>query len=145
MALLLALAAAVVTIQIQLPAPLISPELGLKLSHVELVIPGEPETAPISLEVKGQTISRIEKAETDKNDPYAGMFVMPGLIDMHAHWNHLPLPDQNELFAFLHLYHGVTTIRTMGDMKPGQSSENAYPDLRGRNSRSGYSKLWSYD
>ncbi|WP_252178092.1 amidohydrolase family protein [Endozoicomonas sp. 4G] len=122
MVLLLALAA-VAAIQIQLPAALPSPEPGLKLSNVELVIPGEPATAPVSLEVKGATIARVKKAEADENDPYAGMFVMPGLIDMHAHWNHLPLPDQNELFAFLHLYHGVTTIRTMGDMKPGQSSE----------------------
>ncbi|WP_062265626.1 amidohydrolase family protein [Endozoicomonas arenosclerae] len=122
MVLLLALAA-VVAIQIQLPAALPSPEPGLKLSNVELVIPGEPQSAPVSLEVKGQTISRVTSAETDKHDPYSGMYVMPGLIDMHAHWNHLPLPDQNELFAFLHLYHGVTTIRTMGDMKPGQSSE----------------------
>lgn len=122
MVLLLALAA-VVALQIQLPAALSSPEPGLKLSKVELVIPGEPRTTPVSLEVKGQTITSVRKAEVDKNDPYAGLFVMPGLIDMHAHWNHLPLPDQNELFAFLHLYHGVTTIRTMGDMKPGQSSE----------------------
>ena len=72
------------------------------------------------LAVEGGTITTLRTdaaaATQDATGPYAGAFVLPGLIDMHAHFPP-PTPLGNtEQFAFLFLHHGVTSIRHAGDI-----------------------------
>jgi hypothetical protein len=43
--------------------------------------------------------------------PFAGVYVLPGLIDMHVH---IP-PPARELTNLLFLAHGITTVRETGD------------------------------
>ncbi|MDH3685573.1 MAG: amidohydrolase family protein [Myxococcales bacterium] len=50
--------------------------------------------------------------------------MLPGLTDVHVHFPPPSLPGQTELFALLHLLHGVTTVRDAGDVD-GMSSAPA--------------------
>ena len=105
-------------------APLPLPERGGVLDGVTLIEPGATRRSGMRLVVDGARISRVEPASGVANGPFAGMFVLPGLTDMHAHFPPPTLPGQTELFAFLHLFHGVTTLRDAGDTD-GQSTEPA--------------------
>ena len=101
---------------VQPPAPLALPEQGVVLDGVTLIRPGEGREAPRRLVVRGGAIESIEAAAPDASGPFAGMYVMPGLADLHVHFPPASLPGQGELFAFLLLYHGVTAVRDAGDV-----------------------------
>ena len=105
------------------PAPLALPEPGAVLDGVTLIEPGATRQPGMRLVVEGARIVRVEPAPAAAG-PFAGMFVLPGLTDMHAHFPPPSLPGQTDLFAFLHLYYGVTAIRDAGDTD-GQSTEPA--------------------
>jgi imidazolonepropionase-like amidohydrolase len=94
------------------------------LDGVTLVEPGLSRREGMRLVVDGERIARVEASGGDSDGAFAGMFVLPGLSDLHAHFPPPTLPGQTELFAFLHLYHGVTTLRDAGDVD-GQSSDPA--------------------
>lgn len=106
------------------PAPLALPEPGAVLDGVTLVEPGVARRDAQRLVVEGSRIARIEAAGAAPSGPFAGMFVLPGFVDMHVHFPPPTLPGQTELFALLHLAHGVTTVRDAGD-PDGQSTEPA--------------------
>ena len=92
---------------LQPPAPLAMPAPGVKLESVVLVIPGKFHSAPVNLVVEGSRITRIEPAAAGEVKGY----VLPGLVDAHMHGPLLPMPGERALYAFLHLYHGVTMTR----------------------------------
>jgi imidazolonepropionase-like amidohydrolase len=105
------------------PAPLALPEAGVVLHDVTLVEPGRSRRAGRSLRVEGDTIVSVAGA-TQTPGPYRGSFVLPGLVDLHVHFPPATLPGQTELFAFLFLRHGVTSVRDAGDTD-GTSTEPA--------------------
>ena len=83
----------------------------LTLTGVTVVNPGGERRVGQTMLVRGVQIFRIDPSEEDTPDPssdssYAGMYVLPGLIDMHVHG----IPPL-EPSALLLLRHGVTTVR----------------------------------
>lgn len=105
------------------PAPLARPEPGIVLENVTLLQPGEGRRARQRLVVEGGTIAEVGPAGaaampsgTEGAQEWSGAFVLPGLIDMHVHFPPETGLRQTELFAFLHLAHGVTTVRDAGDV-----------------------------
>lgn len=98
------------------PAPLPLPEQDVVLDGVTLLRPGEGRAERQRLVVRGGSIDAIEPAADGANGPFAGMYVLPGLADLHVHFPPSSLPGQGELFAFLLLYHGVTAVRDAGDV-----------------------------
>ncbi len=100
------------------PSPLPLPARGVVLTNVTVINPGRERLAGRTLVVEDGRIASIEPtaAGAPANPAFDGAFVIPGLIDMHVHFP----PDaglrQTELFAFLFLEHGVTTVRDAGDV-----------------------------
>lgn len=114
------------------PAPLARPDQGVVLESVTLIQPGEGRRVGQRLVVEGAAIAEVgpsAAASDSADDEWSGAFVLPGLIDMHVHFP----PDvglhQTELFAFLHLAHGVTTVRDAGDVD-GTSTAPARDGVR---------------
>jgi hypothetical protein len=105
------------------PAPLALPPQGATLDGVTVVEPGRGRAEGRRVVVAGGSIESVDAARGGAN-PYAGMFVTPGLVDMHVHLPPAKLAGQTELFAFLFLYHGVTAIRDAGDAE-GNATEPA--------------------
>jgi cytosine/adenosine deaminase-related metal-dependent hydrolase len=95
------------------PAPLALPPQGLVLADVTVVQPGEGRLPARRIAVDGGRVAEIGPA--DGSDEFGGRFVLPGLIDMHVHFPPKTVLRQSELFAFLYLYHGVTTVRDAAD------------------------------
>lgn len=102
--------------RIQLPVVLTVPAQGAVLDGVTVINPGHAPETGRRVVVEGGRIARIEAAPADAAGPYVGAYVLPGLTDMHVH---LPLDmhlRQAELFGFLFLAHGVTTVRDAGSL-----------------------------
>ncbi len=97
------------------PPPLPLPPQGAVLNDVTVIQPGVSRAEHQRVVVEGGAIRSIEPA-TDDAGPWSEGFVLPGLVDMHVHFPPSTLPGQTELFAFLFLYHGVTTVRDAGDV-----------------------------
>jgi len=96
------------------PAPLALPAQGVVLDDVTVVRPGAGRELHRRVVVTGGAIERIEDAAG--GGPFAGMYVLPGLNDLHVHFPPASPLGQSELFAFLLLYHGVTGVRDAGDV-----------------------------
>jgi predicted amidohydrolase len=84
-----------------------------------LIQPGEGRRAPVDLTVSSGSIAAIDTAGAGRLPAVAelaGAFVLPGLIDMHAHLpTHTPL-RLTELFGILYALHGVASVRDAGDL-----------------------------
>jgi imidazolonepropionase-like amidohydrolase len=98
------------------PPTLALPERGAVLTDVQVVNPGADRAQHRTVTVVGETIASIEAAEANGASPYAGYTVLPGLVDMHVHFPPPTGLGQTELFSFLFLAHGVTTVRDAGDV-----------------------------
>jgi len=107
--------AAVAYFTLQMPAALELPAQGARLRDVTVVNPGRDRAAHQTIEISDGRIAAIGAAAAG-GGPYAGAFVLPGLADAHVHFPPTALPGQTELFAFLFLYHGVTTVRDAADL-----------------------------
>ena len=100
------------------PSPLPLPARDAVLANVTVIHPGRGREAGRTLRIADGRIASIEAAApgTDAESAFDGAYVIPGLIDMHVHFP----PDaglrQTELFAFLFVAHGVTTVRDAGDV-----------------------------
>ena len=105
------------------PAPLAIPPQGATLDGVTVIEPGRSRVEGRRVVVAGGAIESVDAARGDAN-PWAGMFVTPGLVDMHVHFPPATLAGQTELFAFLYLDHGVTSVRDAGDAE-GNATEPA--------------------
>jgi hypothetical protein len=96
------------------PALLALPERGAVLADVSVVNPGGNRAEHRTVRIEGPLIAAIEDAAG--GGAYAGRTVLPGLVDMHVHFPPPTGLGQTELFAFLFLYHGVTSVRDAGDV-----------------------------
>jgi hypothetical protein len=94
------------------------------LHDVTLIEPGLSRIDHRRLVVTGNTIEAIQPALPGGDNPFAGMYVLPGLADLHVHFPPSTLAGQTELFAFLYLYHGITAARDAGDVD-GSASDPA--------------------
>jgi imidazolonepropionase-like amidohydrolase len=97
------------------PAALPLPERGAVLEGVTVIEPGASRRAGMRVVIEGERIASVEAANGAEPGPFAGMFVLPGLTDVHVHYPPPTLPGQSELFALLQLAHGVTSVRDAGD------------------------------
>lgn len=87
------------------------------LADVTLIQPTVERTEHATLWVRDGTIHRVRGKPDDSAafPSLSGAYVLPGLVDMHAH-----LPPDTPLkltgyYALLFVAHGVTTIRDAGD------------------------------
>lgn len=113
---LLLIAAPIVYWTLQPPAPLPAPERGGAFHNVTIIQPGESRLLGQSLTIAGAGIGTIAPTEGGKPGSYAGMFVLPGLINMHGHHPPQAIPVARDLFPLLNLMHGVTGVRDAGDI-----------------------------
>ena len=67
------------------PEPLAAPERGVVLGRVTLLEPGGARRGPVSLRIEGSTIQSIGSPDPDANGDLAGLYMLPGLSDAHAH------------------------------------------------------------
>ena len=87
---------------------------------------GSPPYGPVDIVVEGNRIAEIESAGTpglpmkemedrpgdaDHEIDATGWFVMPGIVDLHAHTGGVPKAPEAEYVYKLWLAHGVTTAR----------------------------------
>ena len=97
------------------PAALAVPEAGAVLSGVTVINPGADRRDGQRVVIEGDRIASIT-SDSDPSGPFTGAYVLPGLIDMHAHLPPASGLGQGDHFPFLFLYHGVTTVRSAGDV-----------------------------
>jgi cytosine/adenosine deaminase-related metal-dependent hydrolase len=103
------------------PEPLIpSPRSSAVFDDVVLVEPGVGRRAHRKLVLEDGRIGPVTGSE-DRGGRWSGAFVLPGLVDHHVHFPPRYLPGQIELFSFLFLRHGVTGVRSLGDVNEGSS------------------------
>ncbi|MEQ5788767.1 amidohydrolase family protein [Erythrobacter sp. NFXS35] len=102
----------------RVPAPPAPAHQGFVLDGVTIINPMQDRSSDTRIVVQGGIFARDAGAGSDLPvlEQYRGRFVLPGFIDMHTH-----LPGDNLLkltqhYGLLHLAHGVTTIRTAGDI-----------------------------
>lgn len=105
------------------PAPLALPPQGATLDGVTVIEPGRGRTEGRRIVVAGGAIGSVEAAQNEAN-PWSGLYVTPGLNDLHVHFPPATLGGQTELFALLFLAHGVTGVRDAGDVD-GRATEPA--------------------
>ncbi len=99
------------------PSPLaVPPQEELVLDDVTIVNPSSERSPHRQLVVRGGRIASIDAAPPGSHGPYAGSYILPGLIDMHVHLPPWWAPGQLELFNTLFLAHGVTAIRELGSL-----------------------------
>jgi len=113
--LILVVAGAALYWQLQPPSPLPVPGQGAAIDHVTVIQPGESRRTDQTVTVAGSAIGTIAASDGARG-PYAGMYVVPGLINMHAHHPPQSIPVARDLFPLLFLLHGVTTVRDAGDV-----------------------------
>ena len=112
-ALLVGLALFVVA-TLSFPRTLEVPERGGVLRDVTVVNPGLGRLEHQDVVVEGGTIVSIEPAS--EPGMHGERFLLPGLADAHVHFPPAAIPGQGELFAFLYIAHGVTSVRDAGDV-----------------------------
>ncbi len=93
----------------------VPPQERLVFSNVTAVNPGRDRQSGQTVIVEDGHIVSITAASPDSSapearSPFAGTYMLPGLIDMHVHHS---LVDQ-DLHDLLFLMHGITTIRNIG-------------------------------
>jgi len=110
-----ALLAGWVVLSLRPPAPLAVPERGATLLGVTVINPGVDRRPNQRVLIDGGTIALVDDEGSD-GGPYSGYYVLPGLIDMHAHFPPASPIGDGDHFPFLYLYHGVTTVRSAGDI-----------------------------
>ncbi len=101
---------------LQPPAVPVPPRENLTLSGVTLVEPGVRRLPDRRIEISEGRIARVERSASGAGGPFAGAFVLPGLIDLHVHHPPAFALGERELFALLFLAHGVTSVRDAGGL-----------------------------
>lgn len=91
------------------------PEQGTVLAHVTVVEPAKSRREDQTIRVVGGRIGSIEPSAPTDSSPFAGSYVLPGLIDMHVHHPPDTILGDVELFGMLFLAHGVTSVRDTGN------------------------------
>ncbi len=83
-----------------------------EVTDVRIVNPNQARQHERTLVIENGRI--VSTAATHRDGPYSGMYVLPGLIDMHSHFASPLSVGTREIASLLHLAHGVTTIRDTG-------------------------------
>lgn len=97
------------------PPELAVPPRGVVLRDVTVVNPGRASEPGRTVVVRGDAIEAIEATRRgEEPGPYAGSFVLPGLVDMHVHHPPATAAGDLALFGLLFLSHGVTAVRDTG-------------------------------
>lgn len=99
------------------------------LDDVTLVVPGTSRRPHRRLVIEGDRLADISPAQPG-SDPDGHLFALPGLVDAHVHFPSLDLGDEVPLYAFLALAHGVTSVRSLGDVR-GDASARAQAGIDG--------------
>jgi len=84
---------------------------------VDIAIEGDKITGVVSVSPGAASRPGYERPEGDMEVDAAGMYALPGLVDMHVHVPFMETqcgPKGPEYAYKLFLAHGVTTIRTCG-------------------------------
>lgn len=89
-----------------------APRTPLDLHRVRLHAPLGPSRVA-SITIRDGRIAAIAEPR-DGADRFAGLHALPGLIDLHVHYPPWFVPGQRDLFDWLFLAHGVTTVRETG-------------------------------
>lgn len=76
---------------------------------------GGPPRGPVNIHVHGNRIERIDSGSIPEDTEHildaTGMYLMPGMIDMHAHAGSVDKAPEAEYCYKLWMAHGVTTVR----------------------------------
>lgn len=88
------------------------------LSDVTVVEPGVGAQVHRDIAVdKGIVVDvRPTTTSSDHLAHFAGMYVLPGITDLHVHFPPAWALGQRELFSLLFLMHGVTSVRDLGSV-----------------------------
>ena len=101
---------------------------SFQLTDLQLIEPGLRRTQNMTLKVTGGAISSVRPTRSGEPSDWEelqGMYVLPGLMDLHTH---LPTDSPlalTEIFGLLYVAHGVTTVLDAGDL-----DGTAYPATR---------------
>ena len=87
---------------------------SLVLEGVTVVNPGRSRDPNQRLEIREGRISSV--APGAASGPYAGAFVLPGLVDMHSHYPPPFALGMRQTSSLLALAHGVTSVRDTGGL-----------------------------
>ena len=99
----------------RLPTLAVPDQSRLALADVTVVNPGGGRAAHRTIELShGRIVAITDGAAPEADRRFAGMFVLPGLIDMHVHQPPAIWTRDVRLFEILFLAHGVTTVRDAG-------------------------------
>ncbi len=89
------------------------------LRDVTVITPGVERRAGQTVTIRDGRIVRIEPAAVGgaggEASPYAGAFLLPGLLDLHHHLPPGNVLKLSGLACLLNLAYGVTTVRDVGD------------------------------
>jgi imidazolonepropionase-like amidohydrolase len=113
---LLALAvAAVAWLLGSVPDAPVSVPSDVQMAHVTVIEPGLRRRLDQTVVFRyGRVASVGPSAVGDAGGPWDGLFVMPGLVDLHVHLPPPFLPAELRATLLLFLAHGVTTVRDAG-------------------------------
>jgi cytosine/adenosine deaminase-related metal-dependent hydrolase len=86
------------------------------IAGVTAINPLRDRRQGVTIQISGGSIGAVSESPAAPTSGFAGLFALPGLIDMHVH-----LPPDNALkltggASLLYLAHGVTTVREAGDL-----------------------------
>ncbi len=92
------------------------PERGeLRIAHASLIEPGFRRRPDQTIAVTAGRIAAVESSRlTEQGGAFDGLFVMPGLVDLHVHLPPPALPAELRTALLLFLAHGVTSVREAG-------------------------------
>ncbi len=95
------------------------PRAELVISGVTVINPGVERLADRTLVVRDGRIAEVRpRLASDPAPVCADCFALPGLIDAHVHTPPRIALGNQRLFSLLHLAHGVTTVRDLGESEP---------------------------
>ncbi len=92
----------------------VPPRQNLILNNVTVINPSLNRATGRRVVVAGDRIQAVGDSIAAEPDAYEGMFVLPGLIDMHTHYPTGISIGVRESASLLFLASGVTTIRDTG-------------------------------
>jgi imidazolonepropionase-like amidohydrolase len=99
-----------------LPPPSARPQGRYDIAGVTVINPLRERPQGATIEIRDGSIASISERPAARQSEFAGLFALPGLVDMHVH-----LPPDNALkltsgACLLYLAHGITTLHEAGDL-----------------------------
>jgi imidazolonepropionase-like amidohydrolase len=108
---------------LQPPRLRVPPQRDWVFENVTLVEPGRAARPSLTVRVVEGRIAEIDTTQSTARiigesgtSDLAGLYVTPGLIDLHVHYPPTIAIGNSELWSLLLLAHGVTSVREMGSV-----------------------------